>query len=107
MAQEWQVIAGFANSLTVVTVLVIIIYVIVGGKLNTAQHTTDVTTALKQGHEAQVETLKEQLAAVNAERDRAVTRENEARRELSENNAVLARLETTVRGALDALARRR
>jgi hypothetical protein len=94
--QEWKVISDFAGGLTVVAVLVIDLYVVISGKLVTRSHLEDVTRGLEQ-----------QLTDLRGERDRSVGREEQARRELAENNKVLSRLESTVREALQALGRRR
>lgn len=96
MPEEWKVLANIADSLTVVAVLLIDLYVIISGKLVTRGHLDDVVKGLEQ-----------RATDLLGERDRAVQREEQARRELTENTAVLTRLETTVREALQALARRR
>lgn len=96
MPQEWKPILDVANSVTIVAVVIYGGYLLVAGKLNTAKHTEDI-----------VKGKDERIADLLGERDRAVQREEEARRELVENTAILARLETTVREALAALARRR
>ena len=96
MPQDWTVLKDFANNLTVVAVLVIGVWLLVTDKVHTKQHTEDVVKGLEQRN-----------ADLLGERDRAVGREELARRELAENNAVLNRLEVTVREALQALARRR
>jgi hypothetical protein len=107
MPEEWKVLADLANGLTVVAVLVIFIYVLISGKLNTAKHTEDVVDALTDGHAAEVKAMEARQADLLGERDRAVQREEQARRELAENNQVLTRLDGTVREALQALSRRR
>lgn len=99
--QDWKILSDLAGSLTVVVVLVIdlfviVKYVIVGGKLITLGH-----------HEEVIKGLEQRNADLLGERDRSVEREESARRELTENTAVLGRLDATVREALQALARRR
>lgn len=93
MPQEWQTLSTLANTITVVSVLVIGAYLMVSDKVHTKSHTDDV-----------VRGKDEVIAEVRAERDAAVKREEAARRELAENNAVLARLDSTIR---DSLSRRR
>jgi hypothetical protein len=94
--QEWKVISDFAGGLTVVAVLVIDLYVVIIGKLVTRGHLDDVVAGLEQRN-----------TDLLGERDRAVEREEQARRELAENTTVMNRLDSTVREALQALARRR
>jgi hypothetical protein len=97
MPEEWKVLVNLADGLTVVAVLLIDLYVIIfSGKLVTRDHMEDVGKELGQ-----------RVADLQGERDRAVGREEEARRELAENNEVLGRLESTVREALQSLGRRR
>jgi hypothetical protein len=96
MADEWKTLADIANGLTALGAVLIGAYLLVSGKVHTSQHTEDV-----------VKGKDERIADLLGERDRATEREEMARRELAENNAVLARLEGTVREALGQLARRR
>ena len=96
MLSEWKPLLDFANGLSVVAVVVGVGYLLVSGKLHTAQHTEDV-----------VKGLRDRIADLLGERDAAVKRDEESRRELSENTNTLQRLEGTLRAALDALARRR
>ena len=96
MSEEWKVVADLANGLTVVAVLLIDLYVLISGKLVTRGHLDDVVKGLEQRN-----------TDLLGERDRAVEREEQARRELAENTTVMNRLDSTVREALQALARRR
>lgn len=96
MAEEWKILANLADGLTLVAVLVIDLYVLVAGKLLTRPHLDDVV----RGKDDIIKELRD-------ERDRAVLRDEASRRELAENNAVLGRLDATMREALGALARRR
>lgn len=96
MLNEWKPILDIANGATVVAVVVYGGYLLVSGKLNTAKHTEDIARG-----------KDERIADLLGERDAAVRRDEESRRELAENTATLQRLEGTLRAALDALARRR
>lgn len=107
MPSEWQTLSTLANTLTVVSVLVIGAYLMVSNKVHTASHTEDVVDAVKDGCEQLTKALEANNAQLREELGRAVAREEAARRELAENTQTLARLETTIRGALDALSRRR
>jgi cell division protein FtsB len=107
MAEEWKVVGDLANGLTVVAVLLIFIYVVVSGRLNTSKHTEDVIAALKEGHAAEVKALEARNTDLLGERDRATQRDEASRRELAENTAVLSRLDATIREALLNLTRRR
>lgn len=95
MPQEWQVLASLGNTVTVIGVLIIGAYLMVGNKVHTKEHTDDV-----------VRGKDEVIAALREERDAAVKREEAARRELAENTAVLARLDGAIREALTSLRRR-
>lgn len=108
MPQDWKPLLDLANSLTVVVVLALDLYVLVfSGKLNTSKHTDDVVAAERQRTTDVVASMNERITDLVAERDRAVVRDEASRRELAENTATLARMETTVRASLEALARRR
>ena len=106
MAQEWEVISRVADGLTVVACLAIFAFIMVTGRLHTKQHTEDVVDAVKDGAEAVLAAKSETIRNLQEELARAVTREEAARRELSEMTTVMGRLEGTVREAINMVRRR-